>query len=226
MQTVSCIIPAYNEGPRIRGVLSAVHRHPLISETIVVDDGSHDDTASVVRQFPDIRLVTHERNRGKSQAVVTGIRHAHGEFLFFLDADLLGVTPEAISALIEPVVSGQADISISLRKNAPWLWRIIGIDCISGERVLHRNLVARRLDEIGRLTSYALESYLNKLIVKNQCRIKIVPWNNVVSPWPQKKWGLLSGTLAFLRMLANIFKVMSLFEICYLTFKMRSLRVA
>ena len=51
MQKVSCIIPAYNEGDRIQGVLSAVYNHPYVSELIVIDDGSSDQTKDVVGRF-------------------------------------------------------------------------------------------------------------------------------------------------------------------------------
>ncbi len=225
MSSLSCIIPTYKEASRIRSVLRAVHQHPLIDEIIVVDDGSRDGTENIVREFSDVRLITHEHNRGKSRAVVTGVRASRNDLLFFLDADLIGLTPGAISALIEPVVSGRADMSISLRINAPWLFRLIGLDYISGERVFPKKLISEHLDVIGMLPGYGLESYMNKLIVKNHYRIAVVRLNQVRSPWPQEKWGYFGGTYAFIRMLINILKTISIFEICYLTYKMYSARV-
>ena len=73
MPNVSCIIPVYNEKPRIANVLKAVVGHPLIHEVVVVDDGSNDGTEDLVKQFSGVKLIRHEVNKGKTQAVVTGI---------------------------------------------------------------------------------------------------------------------------------------------------------
>src|SRR3989338_9641304 len=96
---ISCIIPAYNEGVRIKNVLRAVYKHPLIDEVIVVDDGSKDNTKDIVKEFEGIKLIIQE-NKGKSQAVAAGVSQAEGDLLFFLDADLIGLTPKNISGLI------------------------------------------------------------------------------------------------------------------------------
>jgi len=87
---VSVVIPAYNQarflGEAIRTVLTQTYPH---YEIIVVNDASQDDTDSVVRQFDDPRLrcITHDRNRGLSEARNTGIRAARGDLVAFLDGD-------------------------------------------------------------------------------------------------------------------------------------------
>jgi len=123
---VSCIIPAYNEGPRIAQVLAVVRAQPLIDEVIVVDDASDDDTAAQVLAMADVTLIRQPRNGGKSRAVAAGLRAAKGRIILFLDADLTGLDAQALRALILPVVTGRADTTISLRGNAPWPWRLIG----------------------------------------------------------------------------------------------------
>ena len=60
MKNITCIIPAYNEGPRIRGVLSVLSGHALVNEVIVLNDCSKDNTAEIVAEFPSVRLVNHE----------------------------------------------------------------------------------------------------------------------------------------------------------------------
>ena len=141
MKKISCIIPAYNEGKRIASVLDIVIGHPLISEVIVVDDGSSDDTRDVVARYSSIKLIALEKNGGKSAAIVEGVRQAENELILFLDADLSGLSANALSSLIEPVQSGKADVSISLRHNSPLQWRLMGLDYISGERVFSKNFL-------------------------------------------------------------------------------------
>lgn len=144
MITVSCIIPAHNEAGRIGRVLDVVQNHPLLLEIIVVDDGSGDNTAQVA-QGRGIRVISLPENRGKSYAVAEGIAVATGSHLLMLDADLVGLNDDDITALIRPVMQHQADVTISLRRNSPWVWRFIGLDYISGERVFARGLVAKHL---------------------------------------------------------------------------------
>ena len=115
MKKVSCIIAAYNESERIGGVLDAIENHPLIEEVIVIDDGSKDNTSEIVSKRKGVKLITLTKNRGKSFAVVTGIRESKHDHLFMLDADLVGLSADDVTRLIQPILNGEADISISLR---------------------------------------------------------------------------------------------------------------
>ena len=85
----SVIIPLYNKAPYIGIALDSVFRqtYPLI-EVIVIDDGSTDGSSDIVNAIHDARLrVIHQVNAGVSQARNRGINAAHGELIFFLDAD-------------------------------------------------------------------------------------------------------------------------------------------
>ena len=75
---VSVLIAAYNEQSTIEQVIRKVAEQPFDSEIIVVDDGSRDGTRAIVEGMlddgiPNLRLIAHERNRGKGAAVRTGI---------------------------------------------------------------------------------------------------------------------------------------------------------
>lgn len=88
----SLVIPAFNEASRIGDTLEHVFdylgRQPYDSEVIVVDDGSNDATASIVREsFPAAKLVSYKPNRGKGHAVKTGMLAADGAYRVFYDAD-------------------------------------------------------------------------------------------------------------------------------------------
>jgi glycosyltransferase involved in cell wall biosynthesis len=86
----SCTICAYNEAPRIADVLSVARAHRLLHELIVVDDGSTDGTADIVRSFPSVRLISYPENRGKSQAFAEGLRVAKNDYIMYLDVGLTG----------------------------------------------------------------------------------------------------------------------------------------
>lgn len=219
MTKISCIIPTYNEESRIANVLNVISMHPAIDEVIVVDDGSKDNTRDIVARFSNVRLIIHEKNQGKSRAIYTGIKASHGEFLLFIDADLVGLNAQNVSNLTEPILNKNVDVTISLRNYK--FWRLIGIDPLSGERVLPRILIENRLNEIGLLSPFGLEVFLNRLIIKHSKRIKIVLWKNVISPSKSRKFGLLIGIKSDIDMLKDIFKIISpkeaLLQIIHLT---------
>jgi glycosyltransferase involved in cell wall biosynthesis len=202
MTRISCIIPAWNEAARIGAVLSVALDHPIIDEVIVVDDASTDDTAAVVRAFPAARLIRQPVNAGKTRAVATGVAAARGAHVLMLDADLQGLTPAAITALVTPVAEGRADTTISLRGNAPAPWRAIGIDYISGERVVPRAL----LEGLEPQARFGLEVAMNQRILENRLRLAIVRWPAVRSPLKAEKMGLWRGLRADAGMIRDIFR--------------------
>ena len=84
---VSIVIPAFNHAHFLGEALASAvgQTHPGI-EVVVVDDGSTDNTAEVVRRYPEVRYIRQE-NRGLAEARNTGIQRSNGEFILFLDAD-------------------------------------------------------------------------------------------------------------------------------------------
>src|SRR5262249_41232010 len=82
----SVIIPAFNEGPSIGTVITALREAAPWQEIILVDDGSSDDTAERARAAGAI-VVHHPYNKGNGAAVKSGIRQATGEFVLVMDAD-------------------------------------------------------------------------------------------------------------------------------------------
>ena len=120
------VLPAYNEEealPPLLDAIAAVREIKLPDlRVIVVDDGSADRTAEVVREraerYPWLRLVQHERNQGLSQAIQTGFRAALEEagpedVIVTLDADNTQ-PPETIPTLVERIVAGH-DVVIASR---------------------------------------------------------------------------------------------------------------
>src|ERR1700719_968169 len=92
----SIVIPAFNEGRRIGRTLEQIQQFLAASgwdaEIIVVNDGSKDETAALVRKFGEddgrVRLLENPGNRGKGYSVRHGMLEARGEWLIFTDADL------------------------------------------------------------------------------------------------------------------------------------------
>ena len=90
---ISCIVCAYNEAERIRHILDAVRLHPALSEVIVVNDGSTDDTRGAAGGLSQHQGDLLRPQPGKTYALSRGIAEAEGEYLMLLDADLSGSPP-------------------------------------------------------------------------------------------------------------------------------------
>ena len=223
--TLTCLIPAYNEAARIAAVLHAVLGHPLIDEVIVIDDGSADATSAVAAGFPAARLITLTPNGGKTAALSRGLAEAKGDLILLVDADLVGLSPVHLTALIAPVASGQADISISLRDNAPFLWRWIGLDYISGERVLRKTLLQGHEQALRALPKFGFEVYLNSLLIAGRARITVVRWPGVASPLKSQKYGFWAGVKGDVKMLADLSKAVGTLGLVRQILRMRALRV-
>jgi len=161
--TYSFIIPAYNESERLRGslpkVLDYIHQQRLQAEIIVVNDGSTDGTAEVVRDFaardPEVHLLENPGNRGKGYSVRNGMLHSNSDVLLFTDADLSSPIYEA-SKLFEALAQG-ADIAIGSR------WLQAGLQ--TERQPLYRQVY-------GRLFNLGLRIVLGLTYRDTQCGFK------------------------------------------------------
>ena len=109
---LSVVIPVYNEEHNIREILRRVQATKLAKEIVVVDDGSQDATREILKTLDGkgkIRVILHERNKGKGAAVVTGLNAAKGDVLLIQDADL-ECDPRDYPALLQPIREGLADV--------------------------------------------------------------------------------------------------------------------
>ncbi|HLD89393.1 MAG TPA: HAD-IB family phosphatase [Candidatus Nanoarchaeia archaeon] len=105
---VSLVIPAYNEEKTIRKVVETAKKVTQLTEIIVVDDGSTDNTYKEIKNL-GIHIYRHKTNMGKGAAISTGISKAKGDVIVFLDADIQNVSPRKITALFRPIMNGEAD---------------------------------------------------------------------------------------------------------------------
>ncbi len=117
-QTLSVVIPAYNEEQTVTAILDRIGEVKLDQvaiEIVLVDDCSTDRTFQVVEEYrkinPALPISLHrqERNRGKGAAIRMGIEEATGDFLVIQDADL-EYDPGEYRDLLKPLLNDQADV--------------------------------------------------------------------------------------------------------------------
>jgi glycosyltransferase involved in cell wall biosynthesis len=114
---LSVLIPVYNEAQTIDAILRLVAAEATPKEIIVVDDGSTDGTRERLKSWDGrdgVRVILHERNRGKGRAVRTAMEAATGEILIIQDADL-EYDPGEYPLLLKPIEAGRADVVFGSR---------------------------------------------------------------------------------------------------------------
>ena len=179
----SIVIPAYNESARLgvtlEKVLAYVHTQKWNAEIIVVNDGSRDNTADIVRGLAEkdaaLRLVENPGNRGKGYSVRNGMLNARGGVVLFSDADLSSPIEEA-PKLLKALEEG-ADIAIGSR----WL---------RAETQTQRQPLYRQL--FGRVFNLLLRLTLGLQFKDTQCGFKAFKQPAVQAIFPLQKierWG-------------------------------------
>jgi glucosyl-3-phosphoglycerate synthase len=104
---ISVIIPALNEEKTIRKVIQQAKRNELVSEIIVVDDQSMDNTIPEARK-ENVKIIT-STHLGKGDSMREGMMVAKNEILVFLDADIPNYTEDIVARLTEPLIADEAD---------------------------------------------------------------------------------------------------------------------
>ena len=194
---LSVVVPVYNERATIAEVLRRVEATPFEKEILVVDDGSTDGTTETLRELAEknghLRVLGHERNRGKGAALRTGFAAATGEIVLVQDADL-EYDPADYPVLLRPFVEGKADVVFGSRfLGGPYtrvhlFWHYLGnrivtlfsnmltnlnlTDMETGFKVFRRGVIERmRLRSEG----FAIEPEITAKLARLKVRVYEVP---------------------------------------------------
>ncbi len=129
---LSVVIPVYNEIGTIEEILKRVASVPQDKEIIVVDDASTDGTTEWLKERAgeDLKVLFHQKNRGKGAALRTGFEQVTGDIVIIQDADL-EYDPREYGRLIEPILDGRADVVYGSRftggpQRVLFFWHYVG----------------------------------------------------------------------------------------------------
>lgn len=200
------MIPAFNEANRISAVLDAVSGASSVSEIVVVDDGSRDNTHAVAAAHPAARMgrlraLCAPTNAGKGAAMLRGAEAAEGaDVLVFFDADLIGLTSTLVNALVAPVASGGVVMALGVFRNGRGATDLAQklVPNISGQRAIRRDLFLA-IPCLNR-SGFGVELAITRYVVDAGLPLARVVLSGVTHPMKEEKLGFVKGARARARM--------------------------
>jgi glycosyltransferase involved in cell wall biosynthesis len=226
---LSVVMPVYDEIRTLPLILERVLAVPLDKEVVVVDDGSRDGSREFLeglarRGDPRLRILFHERNQGKTAAIVTGVAATRGHIVVFQDADL-EYDPAELPRLIAPIVDGDADVVYGSRftgspRRVLLFWHTVGNRLLTllSNAFTNLNLTdmetcykAFRAEVIRRIPlrsrGFGLEPEITASVARMGCRIYEVPISyHGRDYWEGKKIGWRDGLHAFFVIVRSRFR--------------------
>ena len=206
---LSVIVPVYNEQATVAAMLKKLFKLKQVSEVIVVDDGSTDETLELVNKLTGKRIkgkkikILHKKNGGKGSAVRLGLQKVTGDYVLIQDADL-EYDPEDIPSLIDPITKGKAQVVYGSRFLGPHLnllyWHLVGNRLINFVTNILYNTTLSDLETCYKLlptellreldvpySSFDLEPEITCKVLKRGIKIYEVPISYVGRDFSQGK---------------------------------------
>lgn len=202
---IAAVIPAYNEEERIAEVVKVAIQHSLITETIVVSDGSTDDTALIAERC-GAEVLELSENIGKGGAMQLGIEETEAEIILFLDADLIGLKGKHLDKLLKPLINNKVKMTVGVfgegrfttdlaHKIAPFL---------SGQRGIRREI----LQQISNLdvTKFGVEVALTRYAKEAGIETEQIILEDLTHVMKEEKLGFWQGLIARFKMYWEMLK--------------------
>lgn len=204
----SCVVPVYNESSRVGKVLDALKEVNEISEIIIVDDGSTDDSVKVIKKFyPKLTLIQLKVNQGKVFAVKAGVKAAKYEGILLIDSDLSNLKKDEITKGIHLFEDNDLDcllLSTYPMSKIDLILRYIfrAMLCAAGNRIIYKGYL-QEVFKMDITKSYHLEIATNKYLMDNHKKVAYMDIS-AVNLTKASKDGFIKGLIKEIEMWRQI----------------------
>lgn len=163
MKTISIIICAFNEEKTIAGVVESTNSCPYISQIVVVNDGSTDNTGQIIRHLSesiDLNYINLFPNRGKGFSMASGLEIATGEIIVFFDADIENLTKDHVNILVNPILNDTADMVRGQPGQTFINAKYNPFKVLTGQRAVKSEDILPIVNDL-KCTKFGVETYIN-----------------------------------------------------------------
>lgn len=196
---VAAIVAAYNESLTIGPIVRTLVASKLFRDVIVISDGSTDDTAEIARREGASLVHQFPWKHGKGSALMHGVTHTDAPILFFLDADLKGLTVEHLKKILGPVTSGKLSMCVGIRdRGAFGMWLARHLPLIGGERAMQRHVFEDIPDTF--LHGFMVEGALNYSCRSRGLAYGTADLNGLHIRRKMQKVGIAKGLVEYVKM--------------------------
>lgn len=207
----TCLIPLYNEQEGVIAVIEKLADIQYFDEIILIDDGSQDNSLSIIQEFiktheyTHIRVISYAENKGKTHAIRTGLQEVKTKYIFMFDSDLKWVKKNEIIYTIEHMYNHpEVSMGILRRIGAKWHVKMLYRELIlSGQRMLSTEDLKKIFEH--KFEKYQLEVAINTFMEKNKKIVVRYPFS-AENTEKSKKWWLLDGRKRDMSMYKDILK--------------------
>jgi len=176
MKKVSAIICAYNEEKTIKEVILSISKAVIVSEIVIVNDGSTDSTKEIIEALKEeieITAIHLDENKGKGYAMAIAVENAVFDIMVFIDADQRTIPSGYITQLVSPLLNNECDMVLGQATETLINYKINPFKSFTGERSLLKKDILPILDEM-KTSKFGVETLINLYYQAHERRVKYV----------------------------------------------------
>jgi glycosyltransferase involved in cell wall biosynthesis len=212
MKKVSAIICAYNEEKTLKDVILSVSESLIVSEIIVVNDGSSDNTKKIIEELQkeiEITAIHLAENKGKGYAMAVGVENSIFDIMLFVDADQSNIIHGYINQLTNPLLNKESDMVLGYSTVNILSQDVNPLKILTGERALYKEDIIPILDKMKE-SRFGVETLLYFYYISIGKSIKFIRLKGMSHKDKYKKMNSFKATTGYIN---------EGFEIAYTAFK-------
>lgn len=199
MKKVSAIICAFNEEKTIKEVILSVSKAVIVSEIVIVNDGSTDSTKEIIEALKEeieITTIHLDENKGKGYAMAIAVENAVFDIMVFIDADQRTIPSDYITQLVSSLLNNECDMVLGYSTVNILSQEVNPLKILTGERALFKEDITPILDKMKE-SRFGVETLLYFYFLSLGKSLKFIHLKDLKHNDKYKKMGSLKATISY-----------------------------